>query len=166
MTSAVRLRRCCCDTSTIPGDWRDIEALQALGTPRALEAVQAAANHRNPEVRKAALRELVEPGEKTEESLEDSVVRSLNDACSLGGLAALDIAQQCPTPRVKKALLDCARLGSPEVRVNAAAMLLYVCGQAKEPFDWEQRPFFLQFRTENSRELRVCWEELRKRAGI
>jgi len=152
-------------------DWRDVEALQALGTPEALEAVRAALNHWDPKVRAAAIRESLSAGQEgsaaIDESIEDSLVRSLQQAHSLSEFSpALDLAERHPTARVKKALLECARLGDADIRVNAAAMLMFVCGLAKEPFDWEQRPFLLQFRTDKTAELRVCWEELRKRAGL
>jgi hypothetical protein len=78
----------------------------------------------------------------------------------------LDLAEGHPTPRVKRALLDCARLGAPTTRVNAAALLMYLCGKAEEPFDWNQRPFFLRFQTEDNQELRAAWMELRERTGI
>ena len=79
---------------------------------------------------------------------------------------ALDLAENHPTPRVRRALLDCARLADPVTRVNAAAMLLYLCGKADEPFDWSQRPFFLRFSTEEKGELRAAWQELRERTGV
>lgn len=63
-------------------------------------------------------------------------------------------------------MLDCARLGDSEMRVNAAAMLLFLGGKASKPFDWEQRPLFLQFGTDNPAELRASWEELRQRSGV
>ena len=79
---------------------------------------------------------------------------------------AIDLARSHPTPRVKRALLDCARLTDPTTRVNAAAMLMYLCGKAEEPFDWNQRPFFLRFGTADNQELRVAWTELRERTGV
>jgi hypothetical protein len=79
---------------------------------------------------------------------------------------ALDLAQSNPTPRVKRALLDCARLTDATTRVNAAALLMYLSGKADSPFDWSLRPFFLRFATEDNQELRHAWMELRERTGI
>ena len=80
---------------------------------------------------------------------------------------ALDLAERHPTPRVKRALLDCARLSDNRVtRVNAAALLMYLCGLADEPFDWKQRPFFLRFGTGDGNDLRPAWNELRRRTGL
>jgi hypothetical protein len=91
--------------------------------------------------------------------LEDDIVRAVERG-------ALDLAESHPTPRVKRALLDCARLADPTTRVNAAAMLMYLCGKAEEAFDWNQRPFFLRFGTEDNQELRAAWMELRERTGV
>ena len=52
------------------------------------------------------------------------------------------------------------------IRFNAAAFLLYLCGQAPEPFDWSQRPFFLRFAEGDPETLQKAWEELRKRTGL
>ena len=142
-----------------PGDWRDVEALAALATPGAMAALKVAARHRNPEVSNRALEVLAAAGPEAGAGLEDDIVRAVKNG-------ALDLAQSHPTPRVKRALLDCARLAEPTTRMHAAAMLMYLCGKAGEPFDWSQRPFFLRFATEDNQELRSAWTELRQRTGI
>ena len=144
---------------TASGTWRDVEALDALGTPGAKEALRVAARHGCPEVRNRALEVLLRAEPHAFVDLEEEVVRAVRKG-------ALDLAQSHPTPRVRRALLDCARLADPVTRVNAAAMLLYLCGKADEPFDWSQRPFFLRFSTEEKGELRAAWRELRERTGV
>ena len=141
-----------------PGDWRDVEALHALGTPRAVAAVKGARQHRTAEVRTRAA-EL--SGDRND--IEQAIVSGLFD--DNGWSKALDLAEENATPAVKQALLDCARRGAPEARVNAAAMLLYVCGQAEEPFDWNHRPFFLRF-GEDDAEVQSAWDELRRRTSL
>jgi len=128
-----------------PGDWRDVEALATLATPGAMAALKVAAKHGSPEVRNRALEVLAQAEPQP---------------------GALDLAQSHPTPRVKRAVLDCARLADPTTRVHAAALLMYLCGKADEPFDWNQRPFFLRFASEDNRELRAAWTELRARTGM
>lgn len=54
-----------------PGDWRDVEALAALGTPGAMAAVKVAAKHRNPEVRNRALVVLARAGPQPGVGLEE-----------------------------------------------------------------------------------------------
>jgi hypothetical protein len=141
-------------------DWRDVEALASLGTPGAMAAVKVATKHGNREVRDHALEIMAAAGpEQAGPGLEDDIVRAVERG-------ALDLAESHPTPRVKRALLDCARLADPTTRVNAAAMLMYLCGKAEEAFDWNQRPFFLRFGTEDNQELRAAWTELRERTGV
>jgi len=143
-----------------PGDWRDVEALVALGTPAAMEAVNAARKHRDPKVREYVLNTLAGAGPQSAAELEDEIVHAVERG-------ALDLAERHPTPRVKRALLDCARLAdNPVTRVNAAALLMYLCGVADEPFDWKQRQFFLRFGTGDMKDLRPAWNELRKRTGL
>jgi hypothetical protein len=141
-------------------DWRDVEALASLGTAGAMAAVKAATKHGNREVRDHALEIMAAAGpEQAGPGLEEDIVRAVERG-------ALDLAESHPTPRVKRALLDCARLADPTTRVNAAAMLMYLCGKAEEAFDWNQRPFFLRFGTEDNQELRAAWMELRERTGV
>ena len=141
------------------GDWRDVDALTALSSPGAEAALTVATKHRNPEVRNRAIEILSDKTPETAVALEDEIVQAVEHG-------ALDLAQKHPTPRIKRAVLDCARLGNPTTRVHAAAMLMYLCGKADEPFDWNHRPFFLRFATENNQELRAAWMELRERTGI
>ena len=50
---------------------------------------------------------------------------------------------------VKEDLIKGLLTRTGDVAVHFAAMLFYLFGKAKEPFDWKQRPFFLRFNTEN-----------------
>jgi hypothetical protein len=147
------------------GDWRDVEALTALGTTAARAAVDHARFHRNTKVRHYALRTVLanRTSKDTPEAelteLEDQVVQAVAHG-------NYEMAQHMPTLRVKQALLDSVREGDSVTRVNAAAFLLYLCDQASEPFDWSQRPFFLQFGKRNPKLRASAWEHLRKRVGL
>jgi hypothetical protein len=55
---------------------------------------------------------------------------------------------------------------SGEVAVHFAAMLMFIHGKAEEPFDWDQRPFFLQFSTENRTERVAAIRELCQKIGV
>lgn len=147
------------------GDWRDVQALVALGATSARAAADEARFHRNTKVRNYALRIAIDslnPEDKTEEyvtELEEQVIQAVKHG-------DFRIAERMPTIRVKKALLNCAREADSVTRVNAAALLLYLCGGASEPFDWSQRPFFLLFAEEDPKMLYSAWEHLRKRTGL
>ncbi|HEX2932480.1 MAG TPA: hypothetical protein VHV54_22320 [Candidatus Binatia bacterium] len=141
-----------------PGDWRDVEALAALATPTALAAVEKARKHPDSEVREHAIEHVLEKNPQ-DPKIEADVVRAVKKG-------NIELAEQCPTPRVKRALLDCARTADATTRVNAAALLMYLCGQAAEPFDWKQRPFFLRFGEEDPKERRAALKELREKTGL
>ena len=96
-------------------DWRDVEALAALGTPGANRALADAFATAGPEIRVAILR------------------------------GTLDEHRSVP--------------------VHYAAMLLYLHGQAAEPFDWEVRPFVLRFAGSGPDERRAAYRELCQRIG-
>ena len=142
------------------GDWRDVEALVALGTPSARKAVEEARHHRKAKVRNYAIRVLLhDPDPELEAELEELVIQAVAQGY-------YDMAEHLPTQRVKQALLDFAREGERTTRGLAAAMLLYLCGQAPEPYDWSQRPFFLRFAEGGPEAIRAAWEELRQRVGL
>jgi hypothetical protein len=78
---------------------------------------------------------------------------------------AIDLVPEYATPYLRNVLLDCARIGQPDVRVHAAALCLYLAGKAKEPFDWKHRPFFLKFGEEDPAIRKRAFEELCRRIG-
>jgi hypothetical protein len=136
------------------GDWRDVEALAALDTENARTAVLAARKHQITSVRNYAVR----LGPVTEAD----VVRAIESAKSMDGLdASLRMAENCNTAVVRRALLDMARSGDSTVRVHMVAMLYFLMGKAKEAFDWELRPYFLEFGVEDNQALRAVWNPLR-----
>ena len=147
------------------GDWRDVQALTVLNTPAAREAVDQARFHKKTKVRNYALRTIIHTRDpvNTTRALEAELEEQVIQAVMQGDY---EMAESMPTMRVKKALLDSVLVVDREIRVSAAAFLLYICGQTSEPFDWNQRPFFLRFGKESGGELKQAWEELRKRAGL
>ncbi len=147
------------------GNWRDVEALAALGTAQAWAAVERAKFHNETKVRKYALRISInrqdsnDMSEKDLAKLEELVITAVKHG-------DFEIAEKIPTMGVKKALLDSIPGFKSEVRVSAAAFLLYLCDQAPEPFDWSQRSFFLLFGKDDPRMFQHAWEHLRKRTGL
>ncbi len=149
------------------GDWRDVDALTALGTTSARAAVDKARFHNITKVRDYALKIILSTPntegttKKDIAELEDQVVQAVKRG-------NYEIAEYMPTMRVKKTLLDSIPGFISEIRVSAVAFLLYLCGQALEPFDWSQRPFFLLF-SDSERDPKIrqqAWEHLRKRTGL
>ncbi len=139
--------------------WRDVEALAALGTPRADEILKAASENPDPEIRMAVVR--YAPKLVPEAKRVTSLVKALETAALFGGLSqALDEAAEFHPEPVVHALFRGALMRDGETAVQFAAMLMFVYGKASDPFDWGQRPFFLRFNTENHEERSAVFREL------
>jgi hypothetical protein len=96
-----------------------------------------------------------------------AVVRGLETAEFYGGLTqVLDQVEEFHPPAVIDALFRGALAREGEVAVHFAAMLMFVHGQAKQAFDWDQRPFYLTFHTEDRAERVAAFRELCGRVGV
>jgi hypothetical protein len=146
-------------------DWRPIEALGAIGTPPAIEAIHRALREGSPETRLYAAEQLAEVGQT--EHLDRAIVDALRETSLYGGLSrALDLAEEHPSPQIQETLLDLALNGDEEQRIHCAALALYLGGKADEAFDWNHRPFFLQF-GESDRKVQIeAYKELCARLGV
>ena len=128
-------------------DWRDIEALAAVGTGRAREALRQAFAGGGIEVRMAVLRHA--PDVVTDEQRTAALVEAFRVGQFFGGLAqALDLAAEFHPEPVIEALFRGALERAGENAVHCAALLYFIYGKAKDPFDWDHRPFYLEFNTE------------------
>ena len=146
-------------------DWRDVEALNALDTPAAQSALQEASGRASSEIRMAIVR--YAPRFQSSAQRTATLVGALRTARLGGGLSdAIDEAIEYHPPQVIEALLRGALERDGETAVLFAAFLLYIHQQAKEPFDWAQRPFFLRFHTEDRSARETVFRELCARIGI
>jgi hypothetical protein len=146
-------------------DWRDVEALAALGTAEAHHALQDALTSGAPAVQMAVLR--YAPGLVTPEEREAVLVEALRTAKFYGGLSeALDEVTRFHPPAVIAALLRGTLDRQGDGPVHFAAMLFFLHGQATSAFDWAHRPFFLRFNTANRAERATVFRELCARIGV
>jgi len=146
-------------------DWRPIEALGAIGTPPAVEAIHGALREGSPETRLYAAEQLAEMGET--EHLDRAIIDALRETSLYGGLSrALDLAEEHPSPQIQETLLDLALNGDEEQRIHCAALALYLGGKADEAFDWNHRPFFLQFGDSDRKVQIQAYAELCARLGV
>jgi hypothetical protein len=148
-----------------PKDWRDIEALAQIGTPNAREAIKKALKDPNPKVQIAVSRfapKLISDRQKTQ-----TLVRILQNEEIFNGLSqALDEVEKYHPAKIKEALIKGLLNREGEIAVLFAAMIFYIYGKAKEPFDMNQRPFFLTFNTESKTERLIAFLELCKQLKI
>jgi hypothetical protein len=144
-------------------DWRDQEGLLALGTSRGRQAVIRQLRHGTIVMRLAAARRL-SPDPTLGADVEAAVIDGLAVAEFGGGLTdAFELAVASPTPPVRDALFRaCLRR---ETAVHAAAALDFLHGRSKEPFDWDRRPFYLQFNDDDPRVRRAAFRELCRTCG-
>jgi hypothetical protein len=146
-------------------DWRDLEALAELKTEGAKKALLAASKHANPEVRLNVARyapELVDDNQR-----KAALVDALKRSQFFGGLSqAIDEVAEFHPPEIVEALFDGALNREGEVAVHFAALLMFIHGKAKEPFDMRQRPFFLRFNTTDRAERKAVFRELCDKIGV
>jgi hypothetical protein len=140
-------------------DWRDAEALAALDTPRARQALLRALDGGDAALSVAIAGyapDLV--GERRRAAV---LAHAIETAVLYGGLSeALDEAASFHPPEVVDALFRAALAREGEVAVHCAAVLAFVHGKAAEPFDMELRPFFLRFHTGDPAERRRAFDDL------
>ncbi len=143
-----------------PYDWRTIQALAALDTPKARTALISAMQDGDAAVRMAVHRyapELISQRQRTH-----SLVAALATAEFYGGLTqALSEAAAFHPPEVEQALWQGVREREGGIATHFAALLCYLHGKAKSPFDWDLRPFFLRFNTADPAARRAAEAELR-----
>jgi len=148
-----------------PRDWRDIEALAEIDSEDAKKTIRNSVKDPNFEVQVAVARyspNLIKNKERTH-----SIVEALAHAELYGCLSqVLDEIEDYHPKEVEKALITGLMNREGEAAVLFAAMLFYLHGKAKEPFDMNQRSFFLRFNTENRKERILVFRELCKQLNI
>jgi hypothetical protein len=148
-----------------PRDWRDIEALARIDSPRARRQIEAALMSTDNHVRREAIRHAGDKAQPNER--ERLLVRSLEKDVIYGGLTqAIDEASTFHPPTVVDALFRGALNRDGEIAVHFAALLMFIHGKATEPFDWDHRPFFLRFHTTDRAEREIVFRELCQTVGV
>ena len=148
-----------------PRDWRDIEALAEINTKCARETIKEAIKNPNPIIRVAVTR--FAPDLITDNERSQSIIYALQKTEIFSGFSnVLDEVEKYHPKEVKEALIKGLLNRKGDVAVHFAAMLFYLFGEAKEPFDWKQRPFFLRFKTEDRKERVEVFRELCQKLKI
>lgn len=125
-------------------DWRDVEALAAIGDEPSVKAVEAAVLEAEPDARMKALRKLHDQGKITDEFLEQRLLEELKVVEPYGGMTGcFFLLDEVNTPRIRCRVLWCV-IHRGDAAVNMAGKLYHLSGKTDEEFDWSQRPLFLR----------------------
>ena len=142
--------------------WRNLEALDHINSNKAKDALKSALKHPSLQVRISASR-FASDQEKGRENI---LIEALENAEFYGGLTqALDQIETFHPQKVIDALLR-GLLDRNEEAVNFAAMLYFIFGKADTSFDWDNRPMFLKFNTDNKTEKEKAFVEFCNILGV
>lgn len=146
-------------------DWRDVEALAALDTLNARRLIGQTLESGTLQMRVAVVTHAAEL--VPEKARIATLVEALEGSDFYEGLtqALLEVESFHP-PEVVDALFRGALHRDGEVACNFAGMLLFVHGKTTSSFDWDERPFFLRFNTEDAAERAAVFAELCARLGV
>lgn len=144
-------------------DWRDLEALDRIGTPAAFALILLARRGSEASVRLAAQR--YGPAADTS-ALEDEIVAGLASNNSSLASKALDQAAELGTLKVKAALFRAVRTAGTPTGYSAAATLFYLYGKMDSPHGFENRSLFLKFSEEPSPERDAAFAEFCAKLGV
>ena len=148
-------------------DWRDIEALDCLGSPRALAEIEDALDSRDITVRIHAAEALVQRKLLGDARIEAIILTALQSTTILDGMVTvLRFAEAHPTDRVRQKLLWCARHGHDDVRVHAAALADFLYGHASSAFDAASSPLYLRFGSQRPEERQAALIDLCGGIGV
>jgi hypothetical protein len=146
-------------------DWRDVEALAALNTNRAKEALKQAFNAGSSAVQMAV--HSYAPEVMTKQQRTASLVKVLLEGDRSGGLSqALMHVGSFHPPQVITALLRGLMEQDGGTACHFAAMLYFLHGKSTSTFDWDHRPFFLRFNTDDMKEREIVVRELCATIGV
>lgn len=122
-------------------DWRDVEALAALRTPAAIQALKDCLESPNLDCRLFAVRFLKEMNilDRVDQVLVATLpLTKIGEGFSL----ALALARDYPSEAVKDIVLWCCLNGNESIRVLCAAMVLYLYGITADYYDTSNKIVF------------------------
>ena len=126
-------------------EWRELEVLEKLASPRAWKAIEDTFRGDGDIDTRLAAAVALERGRRLDIPMDEVVAEAILALRKIeGGLTrALLLAERYPTEQVKRALLRASERKT-EAAIHCAALLCYLTGKAAEAFDWNLRPLFLR----------------------
>jgi len=142
-------------------DWRDVEALDRIGSERAIAEIKNAIESTNFDVRGEALVRLMIRGLVSDAQIDTAIVTALPTASLINGLIKiLRVTSSHRSPAVRKELLRTALDGLADARFHAAAAAHYIHGGSASIADMRFRPLYLRFSSEARPERVAAFREL------
>lgn len=139
--------------------WREVEALAAIDSEKARAALTKALKSGSAEVRTAVTSYAPWIGSKSERTA--TLVHSLRHAEIYGGLSsALDQVEDFHPPEIVDELFRGLFVRPGEIATNFAGMLAFIYKKGDSAFDWNHRPLFLKFNSDDGAERRAAFSEL------
>jgi hypothetical protein len=137
--------------------WRVFEVLDHINTPKAIATINRALTHSSLEVRIAASRF----AKGADADRERVLIEALEKSDIYEGLSqALDEVETFHPKGIVDALLMGLLKRGDSGAVNFAGMLVYIHGKADSSFDWNHRPLFLRFKTDDLKEREKAFIEI------
>ena len=150
-------------------DWRDVEALRALATPKAIQRVGVAAEKQADGAGiEAFMDDIARSGwtPAIETRFIEKIERAMSMNCALDRL--YEIASEHPTPAVMKQLMRNARIaGDPGVRYSTGGFLLELTGHVdtRYTFDPHIRPHLLDLNSDDYKTYKAAIAWLEQKVG-
>jgi hypothetical protein len=149
-------------------DWRDVEALDVIGSERAINTIKKGLNRSNVEVKVESARKLKARGILNDAEMESfivSILQTINDS-DFGFIKIMDLAQEYPTTSVKQQLLWNTLYGQENIRVQSAALAYFLYGLSSSRWDNNYRSSYLQFKTNDLSQRKVTFSVLCHYIGV
>lgn len=146
-------------------DWRDVEALKALATPKALARISHAAQTQDRSGGAEALIVEIESG-GWDKAKEKRLIEMLENMRSMESSSdrLFGLCEEHLSPAIRAQLMRNARIQSdPTMRYSSAAFVLYLAGHVDSHyvFDEEHRPHLLDLNSDDYKTYKaaVAWLE-------
>ena len=142
-------------------DWRDVEALDRIGSERAIAELMKGIESNDFTVRGEALVRLMIRRLLSDAQIDEAIVSALPSASLVNGLMKLlGLASSHRSPAVRKEVLRTALDGAEDARFHAAAAAHFIHGGSSSMSDMTFRPLYLRFSNEARSERVAAFREL------
>ena len=139
--------------------WREVEALAAIDSEKARDALRKALTTGSTEVRTAVTSYAPWIASKSERTA--TLIHSLRHADIYGGLSsALDQVEHFHPQEIIDELFRGLLVRPGEIATNFAGMLAFIYKKGDSAFDWNHRPLFMKFNSDDGAERRAALSEL------